>query len=128
MTVNSHTSQLIAVAAQAASDKLASDMKMIDVRARMPLSEAFMICSASSARQVSAIAENIMDELAAQLDLRPERIEGRTEGHWVLIDYADVVIHVLTDEDREYYALESLWADQPITELDADRDLEALGA
>ena len=121
MTVSSHTSQLIAVAAQAASDKLASDMKMIDVRARMPLSEAFMICSASSARQVSAIAENIMDELAAQLDLRPERIEGRTEGHWVLIDYADV-------EDREYYALESLWADQPITELDADRDLEALGA
>ena len=67
--------------------------------------------------QVRAIAEDIMDRIWAEQHRRPAHIEGRAEGTWVLLDYSDMLVHVLSEEEREYYALERLWGDAPTIDL-----------
>ena len=123
MTCSSQTLDTIRLAALAAVDKLAGDPVVVDVSERLHLAEAFLITSAPSERQVRAIAENVMDVLRDSLGLSPERIEGRSDARWILVDYGDFVVHVLIDEDRVYYALEKLWGDRPILHLE-----EELGA
>ena len=117
MTCSQETQAIIDVAAAAAFDKLATDPVLIDVSERLLLADAFVIASAPTERQVRAIAENVMDEVARTLGQRPERIEGRSDARWILLDYGDVVVHVLVEEDRAYYALEKLWGDRPVQRL-----------
>ena len=117
MSCSAQTLDLIHVAADAAVDKMATDPVAIDVSGRLSLAGAFLICSAPSERQVRAIAEHVMDQVLAVRGEQPDRIEGRSDARWILLDYADVVVHVLVDEDREYYALEKLWGDQPVLSL-----------
>ncbi len=112
------TRDLVEVAAKAASDKLATDPVLVDVAGRLAIAESFLILSAPTERQVRAIAEEILDRVAAELGVEPARIEGRTGNRWILIDYVDLVVHVLIDEERDYYRLESLWADGTITRLE----------
>ena len=109
---------LITSALRGAANKLAQDPVLIDVSQRLGIAESFLVVSAPSSRQVRAIAEEIMDEIGRDWHVVPKRIEGRSEGTWVLADYGDVVIHVMSQEDREFYALERLWADQTITRLE----------
>lgn len=104
------------VAAKAAADKLAENIVAVDVSERLAITDLFLIASASTERQVNSIVDNIEDELI-KLDRRPVRREGRTEGRWVLLDYGDMVIHVMHDEDRSFYALERLWKDCPMVDL-----------
>jgi ribosome-associated protein len=103
-------------AAKAAADKLAHDIVALDVSERLALADVFLIASAPSERQVNAIVDGIEEELAKQ-DLRPVRREGRSGGRWVLLDYSDNVIHVQHEEDRVFYALERLWKDCPVVDL-----------
>lgn len=109
---------LIASALRGAANKLAQDPVLIDVSQRLGIAESFLIVSAPTSRQVRAIAEEMMDEIGRDWRVIPKRIEGRSEGTWVLADYGDLVIHVMSQEDREFYALERLWADQTITHLE----------
>ena len=120
MTCTSQTLDTLRVAATAVTDKLASDPVVVDVSERLHLAEAFLITSAPTERQVRAIAENVMDVMDESLGMRPERIEGRSDARWILLDYGDVVVHVLVEEDREYYALEKLWGDRPSIHLGED--------
>ena len=120
MAVTEDTIKLVTIAAQAAADKLATDPVAIDVSERLPFSEVFLIASAPTDRQVRAIAENIQDDLRKNHQIQPQRIEGRAEGRWVLIDYGDLVCHILTDEDRGFYSLETLWGDQPRVDISID--------
>ncbi len=122
------TSDLIDVAVKAASDKLAASPVLVDVSNRLAIAEAFLIVSASSERQVRAIGEEILDRVAEELGVEPDHIEGRTGNRWILLDYGELVIHVLLEEERAYYRLENLWADGTITRLEDARSLEALGA
>ncbi|WP_026535665.1 ribosome silencing factor [Arthrobacter sp. H14] len=108
-------------AARAAADKLASDIIAIDVSERLAITDIFLIASASSERQVNAIVDGIEEELLKQ-DLRPVRREGRSEGRWVLLDYAEIVVHVQHEEDRVFYALERLWGDCPSVDLQLNDD------
>ena len=96
---------LISSALRGAANKLAQDPVLIDVSQRLGIAESFLLVSAPSSRQVRAIAEEIMDEIGRDYHIVPQRIEGRSEGTWVLADYGDVVIHVMSQEDREFYAL-----------------------
>lgn len=105
-------------AAVAASDKLATDIVAIDVSETFPLADIFLICSAVNERQRSAIIDNIHDELA-KMDYKPLHREGTAADDWVLLDYPDLVIHVLDKEAREFYRLESLWNDCPLVDLPA---------
>lgn len=100
------------VAAQAAADKKAQDVVVLEMSELIYLTDYFLICTGRSGRQVRAIADSIEEELgAAGLACRGR--EGRTAARWVLLDYGDVVVHVFTPDDREFYRLETIWKDAP---------------
>ena len=111
-------------AARAASEKLAEDIVALDVSERLALADVFLIASAPSERQVNAIVDGIEDELS-KFDQKPVRREGRSGGRWVLLDYSNVIIHVQHEEDRVFYALERLWKDCPVVDLQLGDDASA---
>ena len=90
----------------------ALDVVMLDVSRLTSLADTFIICSGRSNRQVSAIGEHIRTEMKKG-GITPLSIEGLKAGHWVLMDYGSVVIHVFYDPVRSFYDLEGLWADAP---------------
>ncbi|MDM8536833.1 ribosome silencing factor [Desulfobacterales bacterium HSG17] len=92
--------------------KKASDLVVIDVQGLTSVADIFIICSGSSNRQVSAIAEHIQKELKGY-EIKPLSIEGIKEGQWVLLDYGHIIIHVFYDTVRSFYNLEGLWTDAP---------------
>jgi ribosome-associated protein len=116
VTASDRARELAVVAAEAASDKLATDVVAIDVSEQLVITDAFVVASAPNDRQVGAIVDAVEDALRAH-GAKPLRREGQREGRWVLLDYADVVVHVQHDEERTYYALERLWKDCPSIEL-----------
>jgi ribosome-associated protein len=116
VTASDRARELAVVAAEAASDKLATDVVAIDVSEQLVITDAFVVASAPNDRQVGAIVDAVEDALRAH-GAKPLRREGQREGRWVLLDYADVVVHVQHDEERTYYALERLWKDCPAIEL-----------
>ena len=124
MTATESSISIARTAAKAAADKIAQDIVAMDVSERLALADVFLIASAPSERQVNAIVDGIEEELAKQ-NLRPVRREGRSGGRWVLLDYADVVIHVQHEEDRVFYALERLWKDCPVVDLQLGDDASA---
>lgn len=95
---------------QAALGRKARDLLLLDVRELTTLADVFMLCTGRSNRQVSAIADHIRRFLKDH-GIRPLYVEGMKEGHWVLLDYGQVVIHVFYEPVRHFYDLESLWAD-----------------
>ncbi|MFC3298979.1 ribosome silencing factor [Arthrobacter agilis] len=123
----SATEQSIGIArtaAHAAVDKIAQDIVAIDVSDRLAITDVFVIASAPSERQVNAIVDGIEEELSKQ-GLKPVRREGRSEGRWVLLDYAEVVVHVQHEEDRVFYALDRLWKDCPSVDLQLEGTLQS---
>lgn len=98
--------------AEAALDKKALDLVVLDVREVTTIADYFIICSGGTSRQVKAIAEEIDFRLSAER-VFPRHIEGFPDCHWVLMDYGDIVVHVFDEETREYYDLDGLWGDAP---------------
>ncbi|UAL28383.1 ribosome silencing factor [Nocardioides rotundus] len=119
MTATDHALELVRVAALAAADKLAKDVVAFDVSDQLAITDAFLVASGSNDRQVRAIVEEVEDRLR-EVDAKPIRREGHREGRWVLLDYGDLVVHVLHEEERQFYALERLWRDTPSIELPAE--------
>jgi len=112
MTASPRASELVSAAAEAAADKLAHDIVAIDVSDQLVITDAFLLCSAPNDRQVRAIVDGVEDRLRV-LGAKPVRREGEREGRWVLLDYADIVVHIQHAEERTYYSLERLWKDCP---------------
>ncbi|MGG5171432.1 ribosome silencing factor [Pseudarthrobacter sp. J1738] len=127
MTATEASVALARTAARAAADKIAQDIVALDVSERLALTDIFLIASADNERQVNSIVDGIEEELS-KLDRRPIRREGRSGGRWVLLDYADIVIHVQHEEDRVFYALERLWKDCPVVDLQLGEDPSAAPA
>jgi len=114
MTDISSISRAIALAAtEAARDKQATDVVVLDVAELLSITDYFVICSTSSNRQSKTVIEAIEDRVRRELDLRPVRREGEADAGWWLLDYVDVVVHVFGEEERTYYDLERLWSDAP---------------
>jgi ribosome-associated protein len=86
------------------------DVVVLDVCELTSIADVFIICSGRSNRQVSAIAEHVERDLKSH-KIRPLSVEGTKEGHWVLMDYGNVIIHVFYESARQFYDLEGLWAD-----------------
>jgi ribosome-associated protein len=107
-----HARKLAVVAAQAAADKKAQDILLLDVSERLVITDCFVIASAPNERQVQAIVDNIEEKMLA-IGTKPVRREGAREGRWVLLDFVDVVVHVQHSEERSFYGLERLWKDCP---------------
>ena len=116
MAATEHALSLIQAAAEAASDKLATDIVAFDVSEQLVITDAFLVCSAPSDRQVKAIVDEVEERLR-HVGAKPVRREGERDGRWVLIDYADIVVHVQHEEERAFYALERLWKDCPVITL-----------
>src|SRR3954452_8372660 len=96
-----------------ASDKVAQDIRVFDLRGIVSYTDYFVICSGGTERQTKAIHDGIHQELKDKHGLLPRRVEGVTEARWILMDYLDVVVHVFTPETRAYYRLEQLWGEVP---------------
>ena len=90
--------------------KKAESVVVLDIRELTSIADAFIICSGRSNRQVSALADHV-ERFLKQEGIRPISVEGRREGHWVLMDYGHVIIHVFYTETRFFYDLEGLWVD-----------------
>jgi ribosome-associated protein len=99
------------LAAEAAATRKALQMTAIDIRKIASFAEFFLVCSGTSTRQVQAIADEVMDRLKKDRSSRPLHIEGYEAGTWILLDYGDLIVHVFTEEAREFYQLERLWRD-----------------
>jgi ribosome-associated protein len=102
--------------ALAADSRKAEDIVVLDVEQLSSVAEHFLICSGSSDRQVRAIADAIAEELA-QHGEKPRAMEGYQKGTWVLIDCADLIVHVFDDDTRRFYDLERLWYRAPHVEV-----------
>jgi ribosome-associated protein len=90
-----------------ADDMKAENIETLDVRAKTSVADYFIVCTGTSDRHVSSIAERVAEQMKGNKE-RPLRIEGGTSG-WVLQDYGDVVFHVMREEQRQFYDLETLW-------------------
>jgi ribosome-associated protein len=112
VTATARAVELAGIAAEAAADKLASDIIAYDVSEQLVITDVFLLCSAANDRQIRAVVDEIEEKLR-QAGARPVRREGEREGRWVLLDYLDIVIHIQHAEERVYYALERLWKDCP---------------
>lgn len=103
--------ELLQAIADAAWERKAYDLEALRVNDLVGYTDYFLVCSGTSDRQVNAIASSIEKSLRTNHKTRPNGVEGRESGHWVLLDYVDVVVHVLYQPVREYYELEKLWSD-----------------
>lgn len=99
------------MAADAVFDKNGADIVLLDVEETFFLSDVFVIATGSSRVNVQALADHVEERLTQVYDVKPLRVEGRTEGEWVLIDYGDIIVHLFQAAPREYYSLERLWGD-----------------
>ena len=116
MTATDRATELVTIAAQAASDKLAENIVAFDVSDQLVITDAFVLCSAPNDRQVKSIVDEIEEKLR-EVGAKPIRREGERDGRWVLIDYGEIVVHVQHEEERTYYALERIWRDCPTIAL-----------
>lgn len=112
MTATDRALSIAQVAAQAAADKKAADISIVDVSDRLAITDCFVIVTGTNERQVGAIVDAV-EEAMREAGEKPVRREGERDGRWVLLDYVDVVVHVQHSEERVYYALDRLWKDCP---------------
>ena len=131
MAATEQSRRLALVAAQAAADKKADDLVLLDVSEQLVITDCFVIASAPNERQVEAVVDAVEEKMRAA-GTKPVRREGAREGRWVLLDFVDVVVHVQHAEERSVYELERLWKDCPRIEFedrnapaDDDSDAEA---
>ncbi len=98
---------------EAAAEKKASQIIILDLRKRTDLTDYFLICSGNSKIQVQAIADNIVEKTYGT-QFKASTIEGYSQGNWVILDLGDIIVHVFHKEVRSHYDLERLWGDVPV--------------
>jgi ribosome-associated protein len=99
--------------AEAALDKHAADVRLLDLRGVVSYTDYFVVCTGQNARLTKAIADNVVDAMRELGYSRPRRRESDPEGTWLLLDWGDAWLHVFTPEARAFYRLESLWGQVP---------------
>jgi ribosome-associated protein len=99
-----------------ALDKKACDLVVLDVREQTSIADYFILCTGRSDRQVQSIAQGL-EEGAAEAGFKPFALEGVSRGHWVLIDFSDVIVHVFYEPVRQFYDLDGLWGHAPKAKL-----------
>lgn len=95
-----------------AEDKQADEIVLLDIRQQSTIADYFVICSAGSDRQIKAIVDHIDQQVTHEFGLNP-RMEGTADTGWIVLDYGDVVIHIFSPTQRDYYRLELLWNKTP---------------
>jgi ribosome-associated protein len=106
------SSEVAKLVVEAASDKKAGDVVMLDIRELSVIADYFVICTGSNPRQIQAIASGVEDSLD-EARVKTRAREGSPEAGWVLLDCGDVIVHIFGPMEREYYRLERLWSGAP---------------
>ena len=109
--------ELALLAAEAAAEKKAEDLMVIDVAETLVITAYFVLATGRTDRQVRTIADEVEKVLRERAGVKPLGREGERDARWVLLDFGDVVVHVFQPEEREFYRLEKLWSDAPRVEL-----------
>jgi ribosome-associated protein len=107
----------VARAVEAALDKKASDVVVLDLRHTPAFTDYFILCSGQNQRQVKAIADAVEEALRAGR-VKPAHVEGYDRAEWVLLDFFSFIVHVFTPQTREFYSLERLWGDAERIDVD----------
>ena len=111
--------QLLSEIVRLAADKKALEVVELDLRGVLDYTDFFVICSGNTTRQTKAIHDGILEGLKREHGAIPRRVEGAGRADWILMDYLDVVVHILTPEARSFYRLEELWGEAPSRVADA---------
>jgi ribosome-associated protein len=111
-----HFPRQVSLAIEAAADKKANDLVVLDLRKATGFTDFFVICSGTNPRQIRAIADSVTDALAAA-GAKPAHVEGYERSEWILLDYFDFIVHIFAPEPRVFYALERLWGNAERVEL-----------
>jgi ribosome-associated protein len=119
-------SEIAEIGADAALDRRANDVVVLDLRGLSSVADFFIVCSGNSDTHVEGIA-NIIEEKLHEHNVRLWHREGGKRASWILLDYIDVIVHIFTEEAREFYGLERLWGDAPRTEYDEQTSQPVLG-
>jgi len=114
----------VRLAVAAALDKKAFHLDVLSVAELTSIADYFVLSSASNERQAQAIADNILDSLKQQMNVRPLLVEGTTPGRWILLDFGDFIVHIFTEDVRRFYGLERLWGDAPNVTADFTGETE----
>lgn len=110
--------EVLEIVLQSADDRQAEDIVALDVRGVSILSDYFVIMNGTSSRQIRAIMNGIVRDSEKE-DITIKRVEGADSENWILIDLVDVIVHVFSEEDREFYDLEKLWSDAENVDVSA---------
>ena len=103
--------ELAKIACAALEEKKANDIKVIDISEISVLADYFIIASGSNRNQVQAMDDSVQEDLLKKAGMEAKQIEGYQTGNWILLDYADIIVHVFDDENRLFYNLERIWRD-----------------
>lgn len=115
------TTNLVQTICEAIDEVKGEDIIAFEVTAILGITDVFVLCSATSPRQVDAIADRVEENVFVSHDRKPGAIEGLEDRRWVLLDYGDVIVHVFHAEERAYYRLERLYGDAPRIAVDLDQ-------
>lgn len=118
MTATIRATEMTMIAAQAAADKLAENLVALDVSLPFVISDVFLIASGRNERQASSIADGIEDKML-EAGFKLMRREGKTTSRWILLDFGDIICHVMHEQERMFYDIERLWKDCPVISLKA---------
>lgn len=114
--------------AEAAADKKATDIVIVDLRGLVDYTDYMVICTGNTPRQTKAISDEIRRVLKEDHRIMPRRVEGEREGEWVLLDFLDAVAHVFTPQARDFYRLDRLWREAPQRAFDDGEGVERAAA
>jgi ribosome-associated protein len=109
--------ELATAAARSAEGKQAEDITVLDLRGLSTIADYFVVCSGTSLPHLKAIYREVFEQLSKEHDVKPRTTEGIPESQWLILDYSDVIVHVMHSDKRLYYALEDLWNDAPRVEV-----------
>jgi ribosome-associated protein len=114
---NDRITSLLTCIGEALLEKKADDVIQLEVGKISSITDYFIICDAGSDTQVKALATNVVQKVAEELEERPVRREGMDTRRWVTLDYSDVIVHIFLKNLRSYYQLEKMWSDAPVKEI-----------
>ena len=118
--ITTTTKELLEVVCNALLDMKARNITLLDVSELTTLTEFFAVCHGTSDTQVKAISDNVQDEVREKLEEKVWKHEGKEGRTWIILDYVNVVVHVMTQEKREFYSIERMWNDAVITRIEEE--------
>ena len=99
--------------AEILAEMLAADITLLDISELSSFADVFIVTTADNIRQLRALQREVVGQMRER-GVRPHRVEGEAEGGWILLDYRDVIVHLLTRDQRAFYRLEDLWIEAPV--------------